>query len=136
MDQRKIFQYDVFLSHRTGDGAADIRTALERLGCSVWFDDDKPLTDRRLFKAIREGFKNSRTVLAFLSANYRPSPWTVLEMAEALASESAESERLLFFVPDQTSSNSPDLPADVSAALTTRRPYSMTSIDCARVEAA
>ena len=94
----KHFPYDVFLSHRrVGDNAPLFRDQLVACGCTVWFDEDKPLRDRKLFPLIRKAHADSRVTISYLSCGHAPSPWTVLEMLTALRRERLFGIQCLFF---------------------------------------
>ena len=93
----KQFPYDVFLSHRIGDGANIFRDQLIACGCTVWFDENEPLRDRKVFSLIRKAHAESRVTIAFLSLGHAPSPWTILEMLTALRCERQFGVQCLFF---------------------------------------
>ncbi|SEB22623.1 toll/interleukin-1 receptor domain-containing protein [Variovorax sp. YR216] len=92
----KHFPYDVFLSHRIGDNAHELRDQLVACGCTVWFDQNRPLLDRQLFPLIQKAHAESRVTIAYISPGLAPSPWTVLEMLTALRSEQLFGIKCLF----------------------------------------
>ena len=123
MNAQPIFFYDAFLSHRCGDAAAELRTALSAFGCSVWFDENKPLKDRRLVSSIATAFGRSRTILGYLSRDIAASPWPLLELRCGLATETSDCERVLFFVPNGVEVDRLGLPFDIVKAVRRRRHY-------------
>lgn len=116
----KQFPYDFFLSHRIGDNAHELRDQLVSCGCSVWFDENRPLMDRQLFTSIREAHAESRVTIAYLSPDHSPSPWTLLEMLAALRREQQFGIRCLFFYGSAQAfecSRAWSLPEELSSAL-------------------
>ena len=128
MNMQPIFFYDAFLSHRCGDEAADLRTELSALGCSVWFDENKPLSDRRLTSVVATAFGRARTILGYLSRDIASSPWPLLELRCGLATERPNCERVLFFVPDGIQIDRLDLPVDIVKAVKERRLYNSETL--------
>ena len=123
MNAQPIFLYDAFLRHRCGDAAAELRTALSAFGCSVWFDENKPLKDRQLVRGIATAFGRARTILGYLSRDIAASPWPLLELRCGLATETSDCERVLFFVPNGVEVDRLGLPFDIVKAVRRRRHY-------------
>ncbi|GAA3099666.1 hypothetical protein GCM10010520_51370 [Rhizobium viscosum] len=98
----RVFMHDAFLSHRVGDGAGKLFEALSDRGCRIWYDNDEQITNRRVIEVMKEQFSSSRMVIAHLSRDFIPSPWTMLEILAALASEQeCECTRLVLYTVDR-----------------------------------
>jgi hypothetical protein len=116
----KHFPYDVFLSHRIGDNAHELRDQLMSCGCTVWFDENRPLVTRKLFTLIQKAHSESRVTIAYLSPGHAPSPWTILEMLTTLRSERDFNIKCLFFYGPANAvewSRPWSLPEELSSAL-------------------
>ncbi|NYJ13046.1 hypothetical protein GGI64_004127 [Rhizobium leguminosarum] len=98
----RVFMHDAFLSHRVGDGAGKLFEALSDRGCRIWYDNDEQITNRRVIEVMKEQFSGSRVVIAHLSRDFIPSPWTILEILAALASEQeCDCTRLVLYTVDR-----------------------------------
>ncbi len=129
MKPRRIFKYDAFISHRSGDDAGVLVSEMIKLKCNVWWDGDEPLEAPRVNRILYPSFVESRTIVAFLSESFAESPWTLLEVRSALASEIHGAHRVFFFVPDSVKIAEISLPDYVVEALRNRKQYRQEEIE-------
>jgi hypothetical protein len=123
MKAQPIFFYDTFLSHRRGDAAAELRIASSAFECSVWFDENKPLSDRRLARVLAMAFGRARTILGYLSRDIASSPWPLLELRCGLGTGTPDCERVLFFVPNGVEIDRLGLPEDIMKVIRSHPHY-------------
>ncbi|MER2509581.1 MAG: TIR domain-containing protein [Amaricoccus sp.] len=123
----RLFTYDAFISHRTGDGAPALAARLLELGCNVWFDGDVPLKERRL-TVISQNFAVSRSIVVYLSPIVASSPWPILEIYAALSTEADGCERTIFFAGDELVLKEAGLPVDLEGVVRERGIYRWSGV--------
>lgn len=93
------YQYDVFLSHNSGDKPL-VRRVAERLkaaGLNVWFDEWIIDYGDDIYLSIEAGLSSSQSLALFISANALKSDWVDLERSTALFRDPKNKERR--FIP-------------------------------------
>jgi len=86
MPQSPDFQYDVFLSHNTGD-KPQVRRLAERLkqaGLRVWFEEWVIRPGDDIYLAIERGLEAARVQVLCLSPAALGSDWVALERSTVL----------------------------------------------------
>jgi hypothetical protein len=98
---RRVFQFDVFLSHNNADGSDALCRALQAAGAKAWHDGDADMEDRNVRQRVEEALNASRYVLVCVPATFRDSQWCRAEWAPALRQAAEHSfERVLVAAED------------------------------------
>ena len=98
--------HDAFLSYAHGDRvqAEALRTALERRGLDVWFDDAELHTFESISRAIETGLRHSKALVALYSASYptrRACQWELTSAFLAAQRHGDPRERVLVVNPEE-----------------------------------
>jgi hypothetical protein len=89
--------WDVFISHAFEDKASFVRPlaeTLQRLGVSVWYDDDTLRLGNSLRKSIDKGLVSSSFGLVVISQNFIKKKWTEYEL-NGLISREIDEDRVI-----------------------------------------
>jgi TIR domain len=92
-----VFDFDVFLSHHSGDKAWVIclKAALMERGVKVWLDRDEIRPGDLFIDALQQGIERCHTVALIVSAESIRSSWVREEYHRALALAAGSDERRL-----------------------------------------
>jgi hypothetical protein len=89
--QSNLREYDVFISYAKIDGskvASTLKTELEKLGVSVWFDEASIKIGKSQSRAMDTGLQKARAGIAVLSPAYLAGRfWTERELGALLHKE-------------------------------------------------
>lgn len=80
--------FDVFISHASEDKdniARELSIMLERLGLSVWYDENTLMLGDSIRQRIDEGLKKSAYGVLILSKYFFEKHWTQKELAGLMA---------------------------------------------------
>jgi len=89
---------DLFISHASEDKDAFVRplaSALQKLGCSVWYDEFELKAGDSLSEAIDEGISIANYGLVILSRNFFEKPWTKEELRGLRSLERAKLSKII-----------------------------------------
>jgi GTPase SAR1 family protein/DNA-directed RNA polymerase subunit RPC12/RpoP len=112
------FQYDVFVSHSSGDKPAVLELA-ERLkadGLRVWLDEWQIQPGDMIGLKINQGLEQSRILLLVMSANASESEWVTFESQTILFNDPTNQQRR--FIPCASTTPKSKAPSNNSPTLT------------------
>lgn len=84
---------DVFLSHASQDKQSfvvPLARHLDRVGISYWLDEAEIRWGDKISSRIKEGLRNSRYVVVFLTPSFLGRNWTEAELSAAITRENDE----------------------------------------------
>ena len=94
----RIFEFDGFISHRRGDGAAILQRQLRALGAETWHDGDADIRRRRVQDTVATALRHSRYLVAHVTPHYGESPWTQAELTlAARGGQAAGCDRIVVY---------------------------------------
>lgn len=91
-------KWDVFISHASEDKfsvAQPLAEMLEKLGFSVWLDENELTLGDSLVNKINEGISNSRFGLVILSKDFLKKDWPQKELNSFIAIETQQKKLIL-----------------------------------------
>jgi hypothetical protein len=86
-EKRRVFEFDVFLSHNRNDGSERIKSLLQDSGLRVWHDSNADLRNRKIRHSVTIAARNCRWIFVCLGDNFHDSPWCRAEYLPALAAQ-------------------------------------------------